>query len=265
MGLFQVLCVMAVVARSQELQNFSVGTSPFTVGSTEDAATLAMSIQCSNGDFSVQWVEEVFVVETIYVTDGTSLIITGVGPEAIADGGDSTQLFVADRGSNLHLSDVILTNGNAFDGGAIHANQSSVSFGGNTIFSSNSATEGGGAIYAYDSRVSWDGDGIQFNSNHAGEDGGAIYAVESTVSWDGDDTYFYSNFADNTGGAIYAYESTASWDGDYCTPTSSAISLTTLEVQSTPMNRRCPGMATTPPSTSTSLTILEVQSTRMDR
>ncbi|CAM9858548.1 unnamed protein product, partial [Ectocarpus sp. 12 AP-2014] len=216
MGIFQVvyLGLLVVVARSQELQNCSVGTSPFPVGSTEDAAALATSLECSNGDFAVEWVGEVFVEETIFVTDGTSLHIAGAGRGAVADGGGSTQLFYVEGGSSLHVSDMTLSNGNtSFNGGAIFANQSVVSFSGNASFISNYAGEDGGAIFAFQSIVSWDGDGTQFSNNSAGY-GGAIFADESTVSWDGDGTQFSSNSADREGGAIYARQSNVSWDGD---------------------------------------------------
>lgn len=68
-------------------------------------ALLAASLNCSRGDFSVQWVGEVFVVETVYVINGTSLNITGAGPDAVADGQSATQqLFVVNGDSRLHLS-----------------------------------------------------------------------------------------------------------------------------------------------------------------
>ena len=133
MGLFQVVCtgLLAAFARAQELQNCTVDSIiPVSVGSTEDAVALATSISgCSDGDFAVEWVGEVFVAETIFVTGGTSLNVTGPGPGAIANGGGETQLFVVEGGSRLHLSDMTLSNGNAtVDGGAIFTNQSTVSF-----------------------------------------------------------------------------------------------------------------------------------------
>lgn len=217
MGLLQVVRVglLATVVRSQELQNCSFDTSTFTVDSTESLISLATALGCSNGDFSVRWVGEVFVENRIQVTDGTSLNITGAGPGAVADGQNVTQLFRVDGGSRLHLSDMTLAYGTAFDGGAVYASQSSVSFSGNTSFISNSALRNGGAIFASDSsNVSWDGDSTRFISNSAAA-GGAIFVYESTLSWDGDGTQFSSNSAETDGGAILAfYSSTVSWDGD---------------------------------------------------
>lgn len=59
---------LAAVGLAQELPTCSVDSTLSTVGSTEDAATLATSLECSNGDFSVQWVGEVFVqYQKLYV------------------------------------------------------------------------------------------------------------------------------------------------------------------------------------------------------
>eukprot|EP00903_Cladosiphon_okamuranus_P017291 g15933.t1 len=207
--------LLVIFAQARERQDCSAVASPVAVRSTEDASNLVVSLQCSNGDFDVRWVGEVIVAETIHVTNGTSLNITGAGSESIAGGGYTTQLFYVDRGSSLHLSDMTLANGNASSssGGAIFLSESSASFSGSTSFISNSAGEGG-AIYASYSTVSWDADSTLFTSNSAEEDGGAICAHDSTVSWDGAGTQFISNSAGDEGGAISADDSTVSWDGD---------------------------------------------------
>ncbi|CAB1096488.1 unnamed protein product [Ectocarpus sp. CCAP 1310/34] len=217
MGLFEVLfvCLLAVIAPAQELQECTLDTGSLTVGSSEDVADLIGFLNCSNGDFSVEWVGDVFVTETIRITSGTSLNITGDGPGAIADGQNITQLFYVDGGSKLRLSDMTLAHGNASEGGAIYVTQSIVSFSGNIVFSSNYADTSGGAIYATSSStVSWDGDGISFNSNSAASYGGAIYVSFSTVSWDNDGTGFSSNSAPLGGGAIHSLFSNVSWEGD---------------------------------------------------
>eukprot|EP00752_Nemacystus_decipiens_P005318 g4824.t1 len=210
------MSLLAIFAQGQDLQDCDVVASPFTVGSTEDASTLATSLRCSSGTFDVQWVGGVFVSETIHVTNGTSLSITGAGSSAaIADGGNVTQLFVVDRGSTLRFSDMTLAHGNASFGGAINAFEASVSFSGSMSFISNSAVDDGGAIFANSSSIFWDGDGTQFVSNFAGDDGGAIGAHgASNVSWNGYGTQFVSNSAGDDAGAIYTWESTLSWDGD---------------------------------------------------
>eukprot|EP00752_Nemacystus_decipiens_P005317 g4823.t1 len=219
MGQLRMLCMglLVVFGRAQELRNCSVETSHLTVDSTEAAATLAASLDCSNGDFEVEWVGEVFVTDTIHVTNGTSLSITGAGSGGIADGGNVTQLFVVDRGSTLRFSDMTLAHGNASSGGAINAFEASVSFSGSISFISNSAVDDGGAIFAGSlSSIFWIGDGTQFISNSAGGSGGAIYVDNnSPITWYGDDTLFISNSAGGSGGAIFVdFFSTIAWYGD---------------------------------------------------
>ena len=227
MGLLQMACILqmasisflAMFSRGQQLQDYcSVLANPFTVGSTEDASILATSLGCSTGDFDVQWVGEIFVTETIRVTNGTSLRITGGGSSAaIADGRNATQLFVVDQGSSLHFSDMTFAHGNASFGGAINAFEARVSFSGKARFISNLAGVDGGAIFANRSTIFWDGDGTEFIFNSAvgyRGVGGAISAYGSNVSWDGDGTQFVSNFANYTGGAIYANLSTIFWHGE---------------------------------------------------
>ncbi|CAN0450864.1 unnamed protein product, partial [Ectocarpus fasciculatus] len=69
---------------------------------------------------------------------------------------------------------------------------------------SNSADWDGGAIYAYDSTVSWDGDGTQFSSNFADVSGGAIYVMSFSELPHVTDAVFINNRAGN-GGAVYIY------------------------------------------------------------
>lgn len=217
MGLLRVVCMglLAAVARTQGLPDCNVGASPSTVSSTEEAAALAASLNCSNGDFAVEWVGRVEVTETIHITNGTSLNITGVGPHAIVDGRNVTQLFYVEDDSRLRLSDITLTYGSAAKGGAIFAWWSSVSFSGNVTFVSNSASGRGGAIYAYRTTLSWKGDGPQFRYNSAGGSGGAIFASATDVSWDGDEADFSNNSAGEHGGAIsVVISSSVTWTGN---------------------------------------------------
>lgn len=214
MAPFRAVCtgLMAAAARAQ----CDVETS-LAVSSTEEAATLAASLQlCSNGSFAVEWTGEVSVVETISVTGGTSLTITGAQPDAVADGGGSVRLFVVERGSSLHLSDMTVRNGYTYgDGGAILAEHSTVSFSGSISFLSNSAASNGGALNVWSSTVSWVGDYTEFSDNFAGGDGGAIYLNKSAVSWDGNGTKFIFNSAYSDGGAMWLSGSDVAWRGDY--------------------------------------------------
>lgn len=220
-SVFQIVLVglIAAVAWSQELQVCGGDTRSLTVASTEDAAALATSLECSDGDFVVQWVGEVLLEEIIHVTNGTSLNVTGAGEGAVADGRHTHQIFVVDAGSSLHLADMTLAHGFASaeavitSGGAVFSRQASVSLSGNMSFISNSAHENGGAIYAYESTLYWESNSTQFSNNSASF-GGAIYAWNSTVSWDGDGARFISNSADEFGGAISAHYSRVAWEGD---------------------------------------------------
>ena len=56
------------------------------------------------------WEGTAIVNETIALTDGSVVTVTGVGSGAIADGGDITQLFTVSN-ATLYLADTGLENG----------------------------------------------------------------------------------------------------------------------------------------------------------
>ena len=120
MGLVQAVYVTLLpgLAQAQAILPCPGGTNFIAVASSDDAATLARSLQCSNGTFIVKWFGGVVVSQTLNVTQGTSLDITGASAGATVDGNHTTQLFAVDGASALHLMDVVLTNGNADLGGA---------------------------------------------------------------------------------------------------------------------------------------------------
>lgn len=216
MGLLHVLClgILPVFARGQGFPPCQDGTNFLTVASTEDAATLASSLKCSNGIFFVDWFGNVIVSETISVAHGTSLDINGAAPGATADGNHATNIFSVDDGSALHLTNMILENGNAVAGGAVSATQDSrVTFRGDMTFSANSASVGG-AIYAHVSTILFHGNDTVFRNNHASECGGAIMTGgTSSISWDGVMS-FTNNSANDSGGSLHVEEaSKVSWNG----------------------------------------------------
>ena len=220
MGLFLLVCVglLAAFAEPQPVPPCGADTSFFTVASSEDAAGLASSLLCSGGNFSVKWIGEVVVGETIRVANGTSLNITGDEPSATADGNHRTQLFAVEGGSRLHFTDMTFANGSGSSGGAISADDRSlVSFSGTISFTRNDALDGdGGAIFAKYSTLRWHGSGddILF-MNSASRHGGAIYALWSELSWEGTgETVFFGNSASESGGAIHAHGSTVLWNRD---------------------------------------------------
>lgn len=222
MGLFRVLCLLQVglllpaTTRAQTLLPCSAGTNRLTVASTANATTLASSLQCSNGEFAVDWVGTVVVAQTIHVVDGTSLNITGAGlGNGIMDGDHATQLITLGGGSTLYLTNMTLANGNSSsNGGAIDVGESSrVLLSGNTAFTANSAAFNGGAIVVdVSSELSWDGNTV-FSNNEATYWGGAVYVTDSSnISWGGYTTI--SNNSAQDGGGIFIYENgIGAWTG----------------------------------------------------
>lgn len=216
MGLPQVVClgILLAFSRAQDFPPCSPGTNFLTVASTEDAVALASALKCSHGHFSVDWYGVVVVSETISVTQGTSLEIAGAAPGATADGSHTTNILSVDGGSALHLTDMLVENGNAFAGGAVSATQNSrVTCRGNMTFAANTASLGG-AIYAGSSVVVIYGADTVFRGNRASDSGGAIMTEgSSTVSWDGVTT-FTNNSANHWGGSVHVRDlSSAYWRG----------------------------------------------------
>lgn len=209
------LLLLPALMLTQELQPCPAETQSTTVANTDDAATLASMLECSNGSFAVEWFGDVVISKTIYVTQGTSLNITGATSGAKADGDHTTQLFVVDGASSLHLTDMILANGDAYVGGAVQASgKASISFGGKTTFVANAASFGGAVYAELSSSVSWESGQTTFSNNYALYYGGAMLAIDSSLlSWYGE-THFLNNSASYAGGAVFATESSMSWTGE---------------------------------------------------
>ena len=137
------------------------------VATTDEARNLATALNCSGrGTFDVLWEGTVIVNETITLTDGSVVTVTGVGSGAIADGGGITQLFTVSN-ATLYLADIGLENGYgpgdydvaAGNGGAVWVGgvDSSVSCSGTTSFKNN-AVENRGAVSSVDGPIaSWRG------------------------------------------------------------------------------------------------------------
>lgn len=195
----------------------------WVVEDTAGATELARAINCTGGAFHVEWWGHVAVSQTIWVSGGTALNITGVGVVgaslAVADGGGEARIFGVANAS-LHLDGMVLTNGHAIVGGAIFVALGTAMFGGQVSFVNNSADEHGGALFLDEGRVSWDGD-VTFANNSCSWDGGAILVRHGHVSWAGNTTFignrihsFGHNGGYSFGGAVYALlRSTVSWTG----------------------------------------------------
>ena len=111
MGLVQAVCLSLLpgLAQAQAYLPCAAETYVMTVSSSDDAAILARSLRCSNGTFIVKWFGDVVVSQTLNITLGTSLNITGASTGATADGNHTTQLFAVGGASALHLTDMVLT------------------------------------------------------------------------------------------------------------------------------------------------------------
>ena len=86
------------------------------VATTAEAETLAEALQCDGlGVFTVSWNEDVLISRTIYVSNGSTLDVTGSSSESTngAVTGDGTiLLFKVDLGSTVLLTGLTLSGGN---------------------------------------------------------------------------------------------------------------------------------------------------------
>ncbi|CAM9166742.1 unnamed protein product, partial [Sphacelaria rigidula] len=149
------------------------------VDDTASASALAEEVNCSDGVFNVEWTGNVVVEREIYVGSGTSLRVAGTDPEARINGGGRNRLFTVENAS-LNVSNVIISNGNATDGGAIVCEGSNMSFY-NTSFINNVAVPGnGGALHVVKSSTVTLGGLTTFLSNSASKGGGAAFIGNSS-------------------------------------------------------------------------------------
>ena len=194
----------------------------WTVETTAEVQILAEAINCSGGNFTVEWKADIIVDTEIVIEDGTAITIVGAGSGAVIDGGGITRLFRVVNAS-LQLNNLEVRNGRATFGGAIAAMASTLIIDG-TNFTDNTANEkNGGAIFVYGgSNVSFSGETVFFN-NTSNYDGGALYVVNSSVSWGGVSS-FSRNRATHSGGALCAaVGSTVSWAAETTFRENSAV------------------------------------------
>lgn len=192
------------------------------VTTTEEATNLATALNCSgSGEFDVLWVGTVIVEDTIAITGGSVVTITGAGSDAVADGNGTTRLFSV-RNATLVLADFGLANGygddgdedlTGRDGGAIWVGgaDSVVSCSGTTTFYNNVGGDGG-AVRVQDGAVaSWTGQ-TNFTRNFADSTGAALYLEDAVVNFTGETT-FADNSAWIVSGVLLAKHSEVSWSG----------------------------------------------------
>jgi predicted outer membrane repeat protein len=139
------------------------------------------------------------------VSKGGAVTIEGrSGHTVYLSGGSAARILDLQVGAEVTLKNLILTLGNATEGGAVKANQSTLSAQ-YVSFSSNSATGGGtssngGAIWLKESKAYLLG--CTFDSNTAAANGGAISSSNSTLLIL--NTSLTRNSATSSGGAISA-------------------------------------------------------------
>lgn len=184
----------------------------WVVGSTLEAQAVAAAVNCSGGSFNVEWRGSVVVNETIVVAGGTVLNVTGAASGSTLDGDGLTRLFTVVNAS-LYMSNVNVSNGYAFYGGAIAASGSNLTLH-RTTFIGNAASKKGGALLLMGKSIASFTGATEFRDNAAGE-GAALYASgRSSLSWAGTSS-FSGNVADTAGGALCLLDdSVAWWEGD---------------------------------------------------
>ncbi|CAM9458195.1 unnamed protein product [Ectocarpus sp. 8 AP-2014] len=108
-----------------------------------------------------------------------------------------------------------LSNNTASNGGALYMELSHGSWSGETSFVGNVADSSGGAIEVYEgSTVSWSGN--TFFTSNTGGNGGAVYvSFDGNVSWSGDTSYVGNTANVSRGGALFLRQSShGTWSGD---------------------------------------------------
>lgn len=244
-----ILLLLRGIRRSVSIEPCPSTAQDVNVTTTQEATDLARALNCSGaGEFRVLWEGEVYVNETIAVTGGSVLNVTGVGSGALADGGGTTQLFTV-ANSTLNLANISLENGDgysgdvsgysggavwaggvdsvvscsgttafsnniALNGGAVSMEDGAVgSFSGDTLFNGNAANSvyGGAVMVATGASLSWSGH-TNFTLNSAYVGGGALFSDGGNFSWSGE-THFVLNSAGNYGGSVLSRLSNVSWSG----------------------------------------------------
>ena len=184
----------------------------FSVETTEDALHLVERLNCTRGNFVVEWAGRVVMVETLRVLEGTTLFVHGGDPSSVVmDGAGSVQLFQV-QNATLEVSGLGLTRGDAANGGAIEASGSILAIT-NCTFSGNNANIKGGAIALYDG-TNLEVVGQSTFANDSATSAGAIYLSSSVASIQGE-VMFVTNTASEYGGAVVAFNgSTMAIEGE---------------------------------------------------
>ena len=201
-------------------QTCSPDVQKWVINDPVQARSFSQAVNCTGGNFEVEWNGRVVIDETIRVLDGTIMTVTGAGTNgnAFMDGGGQTQIFSVEN-AELHLEDITVGNGNGSSGGAIYSSGSTLSFI-DTHFVENKAFGDGGAVHVYNSRVSCEGS--SFTNNTAGNRGGAMFITNSTTVCGGS---WIGNSAESSGAIRIGDGSSLSWSEDTIFESNSATFL----------------------------------------
>ena len=137
-------------------------------------------------------------------TDGIDITkdVTIDGKGYALDASNKASIFKIANNAHVVLKNIVFSNGNATDGGAIYVEAGSTIEVINCTFQNNFASNDGGAIYMADdslTSVSSIKDSI-FTQNIAANNGGAIYTLSTLNVTQSDFSY---NNASNSGGSMY--------------------------------------------------------------
>lgn len=179
----------------------STTTTSFRVESSTSASELNAAVNCSaGGQLEAIWEGAVALDAPIAIGSGTFLSITGEGEQAEAQGGLSTRLFDVSAGGELSLTELVLSNGSASNGGAIYSLEARLTLVG-CVFNGNVASDGsGGAVWATGGEVNITGG--EFRNNNATDSGGAVFTNYTELAVK-EGARFEQNTA-GKGGALYS-------------------------------------------------------------
>lgn len=136
-----------VLIHSGESALCPTNTTHMAVSSSADTKALVAALACAGGGvFEVSWLGNVVISETIEISGGSRLAVTGTGPLPPAlddetgadiasriDGGATTGIFFVSGGSSITLQRLIIQGGYATEGGAITTNSSASASGKSTV------------------------------------------------------------------------------------------------------------------------------------
>ncbi|CAM9453958.1 unnamed protein product, partial [Chrysoparadoxa australica] len=206
-NLFEVTMSSLDTADEEEVEAPTCVSEPqqFWVGDAANATDLAASLNCTDGDATVEWLGEVPIDQEIVIGQRTKVTINGAAGSA-ADGAGKSRLFALLPGAELTLVDMKLVNGMAQggEGGAVFVEGGSLTLMGSTTLSNNIADKNGGAVYVTSEGTVQLKDQASVTENTAAIDGGGIALSTSAKLVISDDAQVSNNAARDNGGGIHA-------------------------------------------------------------